>query len=222
MLKHFNSTLTQGHTITSEVRMTEEWSPTWTVVTQVLKATSQGVTLFSTSSALFHNKHTMTICNCWQNCKAHSKWNHISERSYSFASYGDLSQTSSDKGMPLTVEERVGQTLHMHYMPWARTKFNTGNWLQVLKLRDHGRSSTCLLNEFIGSKDNRATERAISFDHIVIRCSKKRKGSPCLFGFSVTTWKMEDIEGESPSKTTGKLLEKGLLCGFDIIRHFCE
>lgn len=122
--------------------------------------------------------------------------------------------------MPLTVEERVGQTLHMHYMPWARTKFNTGNWLQVLKLRDHGRSSTCLLNEFIGSKDNRATERAISFDHKVTRWSKKRKGSPCLFGFSVTTWKMEDIEGESPSKTTGKLLEKGLLCGFDIIRHF--
>lgn len=57
--------------------------------------------------------------------------------------------------------------------------------LQAPKLRDLERPSTCLPNEYTGSKDNDSIpERAISFDCTVITCSEK--GKPAwLFTYKV-------------------------------------
>lgn len=73
--------------------------------------------------------------------------------------------------------------------------------LQAPKLRDLERPSTCLPNEYTGSKDNDSIpERAISFDCTVITCSEK--GKPAwLFTYKVKDW---GHQGESPPKPKGR------------------
>lgn len=76
--------------------------------------------------------------------------------------------------------------------------------VQVLKLRDLESPNTSLPSEYRGrNKHNkRATEHVISFDTWKL-LHVHSKESLCLFGFSVPTWKMEDIRGASLSEPQG-------------------
>lgn len=103
--EHLNSTRTQGPRVATPLSSWLQRSPIWAAASQILKSISKAVTSFSKSSALVHNKHWLFATADKTAKRVPNLHGTTSQTEAALLLPTERSQTSSDKGMPLTTEE---------------------------------------------------------------------------------------------------------------------